>query len=225
MIIAKDINSIYQKYFPQLQEIHEKKLNNENKNLAELNIEHVLNGKTYFMYGNKNMMPVVRYGEMMKFMQYMAKGLSPEEDDMIDNEIATAIEMGLKNPKFKASVHIGSWIQERRKRKQMLVHHELIINFLAVQLIREDEDPMTISPSIHFEKVVEFEKASIQGNSFFFINSKALKPVKDLLNLSESEFIQQFQKSKEEILNLKKVQKLFASKTAVTNGTKTSGNQ
>lgn len=160
--------------------------------------------KTYYRFGKKASMSVDRFGEMMHYTQYLAKGLSPEEDQKIDDTITRALDDGIRNPQKSAAAKIGAAVQERQERKKKCFHSELLYNILAVQFIREDENPATFDNEMQMKKVAEFKKDITKERAYFFFQQPELKRLIDLSTSSPEDVMTLLEESKEEAIMLSK---------------------
>ena len=152
------------------------------------------NGLQYYGFGNGVALPVERFGKLMEFMGYMAAGISGEELETIIDAGEKQLEEGLK--KGKAASKIGFLFQAIKERKDMVLHTELMYNYLAIQLVREDEAPDVYNPARQAQKVDQFKLETKNGNSFFFFQQPELKRLNELLNLSEQEWAIFWEESK-----------------------------
>lgn len=210
MILARSIESV----FASNKEAILKLVYNENKKPTALSslslIEDTIDeqGRKYYRYPRPELLPLQRYGKLLEFMQYIAKGLSAEEDEQLDAVIETALEDGLKNPKKGSAVAIGACLEERKRRRKMCVHTELLYNYIAVQIVREDEQPEVFDNDIHLEKVATLKQFSSDGVASFFFTSPELKRLIDLLEMSKDDLqqsIKEYHLQRERFVNLLEV--------------------
>lgn len=179
--------------------------------------------KTYYRFGKKMSMSVDRLGNMLHYTQYLAKGLSPEEDDKIDDIITRSLDEGIRNPQKSASAKIGQAVMERKERKKKCFHAELLYNMLAIQFVREDESPTSFDNEIQMQKVVEFQKDVTKERAHFFFQQPELKRLIDLSTSSPEDVLRLLEESKEEMIMLSKRLSLIndfqtTSKHGVENG-------
>jgi len=188
MIIAKDIASVWKKHRLELLAIHQSETV---RKIGARDLEHRytdLNGVNYSGFTSDMSLPVDRLGRLYSFMEILMKGMTVAEDEAIDKAITDALESGLKNPKEKAAAKIGALIMEREKRRKMVIHTEILYNLLAVQWIREDEDPATFNNEIHMQKVIQFQKEVGEGSSYPFFQVPELKQLNSFLKMSKEEW-------------------------------------
>lgn len=175
---------------------------------AQLVKRHVdSNGKQYYGFPNDMLFPVERHGKLLFFMQHIAKGLTPEEDEKIDDAIAKILieEKDVK----KINIRIASLLGEKERRRKLCFHTELFYNYIAVQLVREDETVEMYDNDIQLQKVAQFkEEAKKKESTYHFFQQPEFKKLNDMLKLSQEEWLQSWQdslnqqKALTEILNL-----------------------
>ncbi len=188
MIIAKDIASVWKKHRLELLAIHQSETI---RKIGAKDLEHRytdLNGMNYSGFTSDMSLPVDRLGRLCGFMEVLMKGMTVQEDEAIDKAIIDALESGLKNPKEKAAAKIGALIMEREKRRKMVIHTELLYNILAVQWVREDEDPATFNNEIHMAKVIQFQKEVDHRGSYPFFQVPELRQLNSFLKMSMDEW-------------------------------------
>lgn len=195
MIIAKDLKSIWVKHRKEFLMMHEAE-NTKKIGARDLEPRYTdLNGVSYFGFGKDMSLPVDRLGKLYSYMELLMKGLTIAEDKAIDEAISQALETGLTNPKEKAAAKIGSLLIEREKRRKLVLHTELLYNILAVQWIREDEDPSIFSNEIQMQKVEQFMKEVESRGAYPFFQVPELKQLNSFLKMSKEEWEQYWSES------------------------------
>ncbi len=150
-------------------------------------------GHTYHGFPSKLGLPIERFGKMKSYLMWMISGISPKElRDLLD-KADDALGKGIADPK-QAAV-IGMVHEEIRGRERLTIHTELLYNFMAVQWVRDDEDPLTFNNQIQLEKVESFKRESSKGNSYFFFRQKEMKMLSNLFKMSEEEWNKYWQES------------------------------
>jgi hypothetical protein len=186
MILAKNVNSFYQKHKSEILKLvyaeRAKPISQAKTSFVHLD----KNGHTYTHYENQGDLPLVRYAQVLEYIQFIAKGLTAQEDERLDGEIEAALETGLKGG-GGAAVTIGAVINEKKKRRKICLHYELICNYLMVQWIRDDEDPGVFDNEIQLQKV-EMLKEEKGGETGFFFQQPELKRLHDLLQMSKEDW-------------------------------------
>lgn len=143
-------------------------------------------GIKYYKFPEAMSLPVERFGKLQEFMMWMSAGLTSAELDTLLDEADKAIMNGLTTGKNASKV--GFIITQIRERKNMVIHTELLYNFLAVQVIREDEKPEFFNNQIHLEKIEQFKLETKDGKTYDFFLRIGLKKLNDLFNMSEAEW-------------------------------------
>lgn len=143
-------------------------------------------GIHYYKFPEAMSLPVERFGKLQEFMMWMSAGLTSAELDILLDEADKAIMAGLTTGKNASK--IGFIITQIRERKNMVIHTELLYNFLAVQVIREDEKPEFFNNQIHLEKIEQFKLETANGKTYDFFLQIGLKKLNDLFNMSEEEW-------------------------------------
>lgn len=177
------------------------------------------NGRTYSRFVKPDL-PLERIGKMQDFMDLMGTGLTREEiKDLItaaDNEMAMA--MAGK----KANLSTVGWVHKQiLDREEMILHTELLYNFLAVQYIRDDEPINEYVHSIQLEKVEQFKRDNKDSSTFFFFQVPELKLVNEFLRFTEQEWNEYWKDSQKEQSRLTRQIRLLASMKKSSKGTAT----
>lgn len=157
------------------------------------------NGVQYYGFPGDMQLPIERWGRAKTYLGMMSMSLSDVELNKIADGMDSCLMNGLKTGKNAAK--LGALIEETRFRNRALLHHELLYNYLAVFMVREDEEPTTVNEDIHKQKVIQF-KTETENGSYFFFRVPELKNLTWLWNLSEEEWKQQWTNSlrEEELL-------------------------
>jgi len=137
------------------------------------------NGMEYYSYEDDFNLPVVRFKEIEKRVMQMHYALSDTNIDLFCDAMEKALNSGRKAELGK----IGALINELRKRKDILLHPDLMFDLVAFKLIRKDENPAEINMIIHAQKVEQFKKDSLAGLYDFFHNVGLLQYMPYLENL------------------------------------------
>ena len=159
------------------------------KRIDKKNLEyrfHDSDGKVYYGFPESLPLPLERWGKLKDFLMYMNIGLSGEEFkqlvDVAEQNWISYIKSG------KNAAKVGYIFQELKNRNNVVMHTELLYNYLAVQLIREDEDVETFNNEIHMEKVTQFKKESANGKHYFFFQKPELKKLHEFWNFTQEEW-------------------------------------
>lgn len=138
-------------------------------------------GHKYYGFPSTLQLPLERYARLREFLAYLGAGISAEELAKLVDAADAALAAGVKTGKNAA--RIGLCLAEIRERASTILHHELLVHVLAVQLIRDDERPEIFDEVLHREKFTELLAASQAGAPFFF--SKELPEWRKLWEMLE----------------------------------------
>lgn len=176
------------------------------------------NGISYYGFSKDMPLPIERFGKMRDFMQWMTTGVSPDEFEMIIDACDKAWVATLKTNKNHNRV--GLLLSELRLRMKMVVHTDLLYNFMACQWIREDESPDKFDASIQDEKVSQFKKDTSTGNTYFFFHQPELRQLRRLWNFTPNEWVAYWQDSERKQAFLKESLRIILSEIELQNETK-----
>ena len=171
-------------------------------------------GYRYYKFPEAMSLPLERFGKLQEFMMWMSAGLTSVELDMLLDEADKALTDGLMQKKNAA--RIGFVLSQIRDRKTMVIHTELLYNFVAVQVIRQDESPDHFNNAIHIEKIDQFKEETKDGNTYFFFHELGLKKLNDLFNMSESEWTLFWEESIQLQKILKEIPKIISKEESVS---------
>jgi len=151
-------------------------------------------GRWYYSFRDEQDVPITRLSETHTHMQFMASGLSPD----VFNEAYRSIGvLFAKGQVIEAGVIINDLTDLSKK----IVNLDALINIIAANYVREDEDDAIVNKSIHDEKC-DFLKSETEAGRFFFrlpMFAKLLN--KATLSSEESEaFYQDYQRRKSSLL-------------------------
>lgn len=151
-----------------------------------------LSGKKYYSFPESLALPLERLGKVEEYLQWITSGLTGDTVEMFCDEMDKLLSDGLKTGKNAAK--IGLLLSEIRERKNMAIPVELMYNLLAVQIIREDENPEVFNNQIHLEKIIALKELNDQTGGFFF-GLKELKKLQDLFNMSPEKWSEYWENS------------------------------
>ena len=129
------------------------------------------NGKAWFEYPDSMGMSVKRMAANMQVAQYLNANLSKELLTDCVNDIKTFLAKS-------DMVGAGARLTDLVTLAESVVPVDVLVNMIANDLIREDEDHKDTNDKIHKEKCDYIKAAIMNGDSFFF----QLTVVKDLSN-------------------------------------------
>lgn len=178
-------------------------------------------GTRYYGFPSTVELPLERYARLREFLAYLSAGISAEELTRLVDAADAALAAGIKNGKNAA--RIGLCLAELRERAGTILHHELLVHVLAVQLVRQDEEPAVFDQVLHRAKFEQLLAASGQGLPFFF--STRLPELKKLLETFErspQEWTEYWHASQVKLARLDSVLKIARSTEASPASGKTS---
>lgn len=197
----------------------------QRKNVQLSKLEHAfvdINGKEYRKFPQSMSLPLERLGRLQGYATFMASGIGGEEMDLILASMDEILSNGIKKPETAAQM--GALIHSIRERRQMVFHTELMYNYVAVQLVREDEQPEVYNDEIHNEKVAMFKEMVKAGGAYFFFHEQQLPIPTAFLNLTQIELEVLWQESEAIQKNLKPILDLILRERKFTGNTRTSKN-
>lgn len=157
-------------------------------------------GHDYFTFAQNSELPLQRFTEQMKFQEHLRAGLTGEEMnnilDQIDQDNAELLKAKDRD-RPKISARISTWTTLARSRMSGYLHHDLVLNMAATWIVRADEDPITINPQIHAEKVKFFDAECREGSAWHFFQKTGFAGLPHFMKLSEEELTQLWMQSME----------------------------
>src|SRR3990167_7035211 len=170
-------------------------------------------GRKYYKFPEAMSLPIERFGKLQEFMMWMSAGLTSAELDILLDEADKALMGGLTTGKNASK--IGFVLTQIRERKNMVIHTEFLYNFLAVQVIREDEQAEHFNNAIHLDKIEQFKKETADGKTYDFFLHIGLKKLNDLFNMSEAEWTRFWGESLEAQRLLREAVKIISKDASV----------
>jgi hypothetical protein len=155
-------------------------------------------GRIYYSPENDFDTPLERTKGIERCVQQLMSGLSDNEQEKIDEAMEKALGEG-KKPNIAM---VGHLIIERKKRKDMVLHPDIMFDLVALKYIREDEDPALIDKVIHEEKIEQFKKDSKDGLYDFFYGAGLSQYISYLTKL-QSEWDEYWKESEVRVKALK----------------------
>lgn len=215
MIFAKSLESLYAKHKTELRLLMAL---DKPKDKATMEFGFTdSNGKNYFKYPQDAVIPVERWGKLNEYAMWMSAGLTSTELDKLVTRGEEAIADGLKKDTRNVAI-IATVFDQIRQRKNMVIHTELFYNYVAVQLVREDEQPDVFNNEIQLQKVEQFKKEVAAGNSYDFFFKLGLSKLNSLMDMSKAEWEQYWINSQQEQELLSEAVKLLQSKKTSSSG-------
>ena len=160
-------------------------------------------GISYFRINTQLGIGLEHYGKAMEFTMWMASGLAPTElNKLLDH--AESIVEGMVEGKKGNLAQVGWVLREIRLRQEMVIHTELLYQFIACHYIREDEPLSEWVESIHNEKVEAFKDCVKTRTAYEFFQLPELRNITGISSMSPSEWSEYWNGSIREQANLQK---------------------
>lgn len=166
------------------------------------------NGHRCYRFPKHMGLPLERFGKMKFYLMWMQSGISPHELRSLIEKASAALADGIVHPENASK--IGLVLEEIKGRERLTIHTELLYNFLAVQWVRDDEDPVTYNNQIQLEKVEMFREEVEAGNSYFFFQQSELRMLSTLYRMSEEEWKEYWSESLNNQSYLKAMEMILA---------------
>lgn len=139
----------------------------DKKELRLMFVDHT--GKAWYEFPEGMGNPMKRIAANMQAYEYLTARISPELFDQTVEDVNTALAKG-------KLIEAGAILTRLKTIKDEVIPLDVLINLIATDLVREDEDPHTVNDDIHKEKCDYIKTLIDTGNVFFF----RLTVVKDL---------------------------------------------
>lgn len=117
-------------------------------------------GRIWYTFKDKDYIPAERVAELTTQIAYLTAGLSGKTFETAFEAFNTAIAHG-------QVVEAGAIIHQLRQLPTRIVNFDSMVNVLALNYIREDEDPNVFNKTIHGEKC-DFLWTETKDGRFFF---------------------------------------------------------
>ena len=202
MIIAKNLQSVYKNNKEEILKLVAK---DQNKPMGFDELEYSfidLQGKKYYSFPEATALPIERLAKMEEYKVYMSSGLHnqaiTEITDYMQSILEKIVNSGIDNEVKKNSSKnigdLGMLIRELKERQKTFIPIEIYYAFLAIQLVREDENPYMFNNSVHNSKIAALMDLNEQNGGFFF-GQKESKQLQSWLNMSEIEWSEYWENS------------------------------
>lgn len=160
-------------------------------------------GIRYYRINTQLGVGLEHYGKAMEFTMWMAAGLQPTELNSILDVMETTLEKLVEGKKGNLAT-LGWAINEIRLRQQMVIHTELLYQYIACHYIREDEPLTEWIESIHNEKVEAFKECVKTQTAYDFFQLPELMNLTAISTMSQEQWTQHWNDSIREQEALKK---------------------
>jgi len=144
-------------------------------------------GINYYRINTQLGIGLEHYGKAVEFTMWMAAGVQPTELHALLDLQAQVIEQLVEGKKGK--LEILMWVnREIRLRSEMVIHTELLYNFIACHYIREDESMSEWVESIHNEKVIAFKECVKTRTAYEFFQLPELRNTTEITSMSPEQW-------------------------------------
>ncbi len=132
-------------------------------------------GKRYYRIPAVMALPLERFGKAQEFIMWMSAGMTASELTSLISVVKDSLgelmkDMVSKDKKSNALIKAGAAVNEMEMRAELVMHTELLYQFIAVHYIREDEPIDQYVESIQQEKVDAFKKMVSEGGAYAFFS-------------------------------------------------------
>lgn len=148
-------------------------------------------GRKYYGFPENNILPLERFSKLQEYVMYMSAGLSADNMGKLLDEGLEAVHEGLKNP--SAAAKVAAIMKQLRQREELFIPFQLNLNYICIQLVREDESIDEYNDAIHQQKV-EYFYEHYKDHSFFF-QVPELKRLQTLLSIPTEKLGEYFEQS------------------------------
>lgn len=179
-----------------------------------------MEGMNYYRFPDFMAFPLERHARRAQITQWMASGLTNTELKSLIEIAETELE-NLVAGKKGALSKVGAVLNQIKMREELVLHHELIYQYIAVHYIREDENPYTVDDMIMDAKIGSFKRMVAGGRLLDFFQLKELKRINETIGLSREEFQELWNASIQEQKILQQKMQYLISKLKSEKGTKT----
>ena len=138
--------------------------NSKGKLKAEFTDE---NGRWWSTFSDEQDMPLIRLAAIQTHMQYLASGLTGQTFN-------AAMELLTECLAKNEIVNAGVVIYDLKETPKKILNLHSLINIIAVNYVRSDEDPNEVNESIHQQKC-NWMLEQIEEGSFFLSHPSLIK--------------------------------------------------
>ena len=178
-------------------------------------------GNKYYSFPTTIKFPLERHAKRNDIAMWMSAGLTATELHSLVNVAIQELEnlvTGKKGSLPKASAALSQILL----RSDLVLHHELMYQWIAVHYVRQDEPLYTVSDIIMDEKITAFRKMVAGGRLLDFFQLPELTNICNTIGMSSIEFQQSWKESEMEMLILNQKIKYLTSELKSLKKEKTS---
>lgn len=153
-----------------------------------------LDGNTYRRFPPTVKFPLERHSKRADIVQWMSAGLTNTELKKLIGIAETNLE-SLVLGKKGSLVTVGAVLHQIKTRETLVIHHELMYQFIAVHYVIEGENLFTVEDHIMDKKIEAFKKMVAGGLLLDFFHLPELKNICNTIGLSQEEFLESWTES------------------------------
>lgn len=180
-----------------------------------------LDGNEYYRFPPTTAFPLARHAKRGEIIAWMSAGLTASELhsllDLADKELENMV-MG----KTGSLAKVGAIHSQIRMRKDLVIHTELMYQFIGVHYLLKDEPLYTVSDEIMDLKIESFKKMVAGGLLLDFFQLPELNNICNTIGLSRDEFQQAWIESEVEMKLMNQKIKYLTSESRLHKREKTS---
>lgn len=146
-----------------------------------------MEGINYYRFPDFMAFPLERHARRAQITQWMASGLTNDELEKLIGIAETELENLVAGKKGSLS-KVGAVLNQIKMRKELVLHHELVYQYIAVHYIRDDENPYQVDDMVMDAKIESFKRMVAGGRLLDFFQLKELNRINETIGLSSDEF-------------------------------------
>jgi hypothetical protein len=145
-----------------------------------------VSGENIYIWPETSPLPLERMAEMMKILELIGCNIDGETFTAYVDEINELAPKAFNDP--KSAGRLAALGQTLSMRRTAFPHRDLLLNYCAIWLILENENPFVFDPEIHQQKINMFTADCRQQGSYFFFAMTGLGYISKWLGSSEESF-------------------------------------
>ena len=178
-------------------------------------------GVPYYHNDNPLGQSIEHFGKAMDFSMLMSAGLNRAEFHGLIDVAEKALEDLVSGKKGNLAI-VGWVLKEMKLREELIIHSDLLINYMACFYYRHDEPVDRWISQIHDEKVEAFKLCVQGGNAYDFFQIPELMNLTAFSSMSPQEWNEHWNASTRELKNLQRKVDYLKSEQESMQGMKTS---
>lgn len=164
-------------------------------------------GRKYYRFTDQLSLPVQRFNQMQEYQMWMSARLTADNLHTLVDKALEIVSNGVAQGNNSAKV--SAILYQIRERQDKIVPAQVLLNILAVQYVREDEDPLVFDGDIQNQKVQAFLDDAQLANGFF-LNLPELKKLTTLVSISPIDWMEYYRESEVDQEVIKRSLKIYS---------------